>query len=69
MMILIAAAAAAAAQPAAPAPANPQAQHEQHMQMGQAGEHMGLVCCTDCCKDLAATHAGHGSDHSGHRSQ
>jgi hypothetical protein len=70
MMTLIAAA-LAAAQPAA-APADqmrqmPMMQTGQMpmMQMGQSGEHKGMGCCKDCCKDMA----GKDAEHKGHPAQ
>jgi hypothetical protein len=68
MMTLIAAAALAAQTSAAPAPVNAQPQHENQMQMGQSGEHKDMNCCKKCCKDMAAKHEGHGTQHSEHTS-
>ena len=64
MMTLMIAAAVAAAQPAVPP--SQQAPHDQHMQMGQSGEHKDMDCCKDCCRDMAAKHEVHGSEHSDH---
>jgi hypothetical protein len=65
MIIMLASAALAAAQPAAPASNSPMPQHEMHGQMARHSSD-GKDCCHDCCKDMAAKHEGHDSNHMDH---
>ena len=65
MIILIAGALAAAAPaPNAPVPSAQDA-HRQAVPMTDMPQHKQADAC-DCCKDMAAKHENHGSDHVDH---